>query len=142
MEKMKVFLDSSVIISYFRDERDVAKLFSKRVLEKVQFVINPIVYQEIILVMNRIDYKIDLEELGDFVKVVQIDKTKKDAYLEKMRELRNLMVHTNDILVLQSAMSESDYLLTLDNQLLEIGEIDSLRILSPSAFWDLLEGRQ
>jgi len=142
MEKMKVFLDSSVIISYFRDERDTAKLFSKRVLEKVQFMINPIVYQEIILVMNRIDHKIDLEKLRDFVKVVQIDKTKKDAYLEKMRELRNLMVHTNDILVLQSAMSESNYLLTLDNQLLEIGEIDSLRILSPSAFWDLLEGRQ
>ena len=142
MKKLKVFLDTSVIVSYFQNHRDVVKLFSRRVLEKVQYLINPIVYQEIILAMSHIDGKIDLGNLDNFVRVVQIDRTKTDVYLKRMRELRNLLVHTNDILILQTAISEGDYLLTLDSQLLELREIDSLTILSPSRFLNLLEGRQ
>ena len=141
MEKIRVFLDTSVIISYFQNVRDVVELFSERVREKVQFIVNPIVYQEIILAMRHIE-NIDLEKLDNFVELVSIERTKIGAYLEKMREFRNLMVHTNDILILQTAILEGDYLLTLDNQLLEIEKIDSLKIMSPRQFLNSLEGRQ
>lgn len=146
MEKLKVFLDTNVIVSYFQGSRDVVDLFSMKVLEKVQYIINPIIYQEIILVMERIQKrdlkKIDLTKIDNFVKVVQIDSSKIDVYLKKMREFRNLLVHTNDILILQTAILECDYLLTLDNDLLEIGEIDSLKIVSPREFFNMLEAYQ
>lgn len=146
MEKLKVFLDTNVIVSYFQGRRDVVDLFSMKVLEKVQYIINPIIYQEIILVMERIQKrdlkKIDLTKIDNFVRVVQIDSSKIDVYLNKMREFRNLLVHTNDILILQTAILECDYLLTLDNDLLEIGEIDSLKIVSPREFFNMLEAYQ
>lgn len=141
MGKLKVFLDSSVIISYFQNERDLAELFSKEVLDRVRYIINPIVYQEIILAMRRVE-GLDLKKLGDSVEIVQIDRSEMDGYLEKVRSLRNLLVHTNDILILQNAISEGDYLLTLDSQLLEIREIESLKIVSPREFFNILEGRQ
>jgi len=141
-----VFFDTSVIVSYFQGRRDVVDLFSMKVLEKVQYIINPIIYQEIILVMERIQKrdlkKIDLTKIDNFVRVVQIDSSKIDVYLNKMREFRNLLVHTNDILILQTAILECDYLLTLDNDLLEIGEIDSLKIVSPREFFNMLEAYQ
>ena len=146
MEKLKVFLDTNVIVSYFQGRRDVVDLFSKKVLEKVQYIVNPIVYQEIILVMERMQKndpsRIDLEKLDDFVEVVQIDRSKMDFYINKMREFRNLLVHTNDILILQTAILECDYLLTLDNNLLQISQIDSLKIVSPREYFIMLGVRQ
>jgi len=146
MEKLKVFLDTNVIVSYFQGRRDVVDLFSKKVLEKVKYIVNPIVYQEIILIMEQIRKnnlkKIDLEKLDYFVEVVQVDRSKMDIYFDKMREFRNLLVHTNDILILQTAILECDYLLTLDNDLLRIRQINSLRIVSPREYFIMLGVRQ
>lgn len=146
MEKLRVFLDTSVIVSYFLGDRDLVDLFSEKVLEKVHYIVNPIVYQETILVMRskstRRLTKFDLNKMADYVEVVQIDRPKMESYLEKMRKFRNLLVHTNDILILQTAILQCDYLLTLDHGLLEISQIDSLKIISPNEYFILLGVRQ
>lgn len=141
MRKLKAFLDTSVIISYFQNEKDLAKLFSKEVLEKVQYIISPIVYQEIFLAMRRVE-GVDLKKLDKIVEMAQIDRSEMDVYLDKVKSLRNLLVHTNDILVLQTAISAADYLLTLDGQLLEIREIESLKIVSPREFFNIVGALQ
>lgn len=140
MKKLRVFLDTNIIISYFNNEANIKKLFSKEVLEKVQYIINPIVYQEIILSGNKIKNSINLNELNNNAKLVQIDPTKID--IKKISELRNNLVHTNDFFILQTAISNSDYLLTLDESLLRIGEINSLKVISPNEFFKLLGVRQ
>jgi len=144
MKKLKVFLDTSIIVSHFQDRKDVSWLFSKEVLEKVQYVINSIVYQETILVMDQLGARslVDFEKLDKFVTVVQIDKSKTDVYLEKLRKFRNLLVHANEFLILQTAILECDYLLTLDNHFLQIGKVNSLRIVSPTQFFEMLGAYQ
>ncbi len=137
--KMKVFLDANVLISYFKNEEILRNLFSKEVLEKVQYITNPVVCQEIILAGDRIKEKIDIKKL-DNVNIVQTDTTKMD--IGKIKEFRNKLVHTNDILILQSATSGSDYLLTFDKNLLNIKGIESLKIISPDEFFELLGAGQ
>jgi predicted nucleic acid-binding protein len=139
MGKLKVFLDTSILFSYFRNEKDVMKLFSKEMLEKVQYIINPIVYQELILAGDRIKEKIEFKKIEDHVKMVQIDTSKMDIDHKRVREFRNRIVHTNDVLILQTAISECDYLLTLDQFLINIGkEIKTLKVVSPNEFFKLL----
>lgn len=146
MEKLRVFVDTNVIVSYLLGEGNLVDLFSEEVLEKVQYFINPIVYQETILAIGPIWRwrlaEIELNRIADYVEVVQIDSSKMDSYLEKVQKFRNLLVHTNDILILQTAISQCDYLLTLDHDLLEISQIDSLRIISPSEYFSVLGVRQ
>lgn len=140
MSKLRAFLDTSIIIAYFRNREDTLRLFSSRVLVKVQYIINPIVYQETILLAKRIG-DVDLRKIDEFVDVVRMDKEQID--LRKIREFRNLMVHSNDILILQTAISsECEYLLTLDNDLLEIKKIGPLRILSPGEFLSTLREQE
>ena len=146
MEKLRVFLDTNVIVLYLLGKRNLVDLFSQKVLEKVHYIVNPIVYQETILAMGPIWRRrfaeIDLNKIAEYVEVVQIDSSKMDSYLEKMRKFRNLLVHADDILILQTAILQCDYLLTLDYGLLEIGQIDSLKIISPNEYFILLGVRQ
>lgn len=145
---MKVFLDTNVIISYLQGNGDLRNLFSKRILEKVQYVISPIVYQEIIFAANQMEKKdllrtqTDLAKIDNFVKVVSIDTSKIEVESKTMRELRNRLVHANDILILQTAVLHCNYLLTLDGNLLKIGKMDSLKIISPSEYFHVVEARQ
>jgi predicted nucleic acid-binding protein len=60
----------------------------------------------------------------------------------KLRDLRNRMVHSNDILILQTASLNCDYFLTMDKKLLEIERLGSMRIVSPAEYFNLVEGRQ
>jgi predicted nucleic acid-binding protein len=139
MKKLRIFLDTTIIISYFNKEVNVRKLFSKEVLEKVQYIINPIVYQEIFL-SDKIKNSIDFKKLNDNVNLVQIDT--KEIDIKKISELRNNLVHTNDFLILQTAIFNSDYLLTLDQAMIGIGKINSLKVISPNEFFKLLGVRQ
>lgn len=135
MKKLRTFLDTNVVISYLLNEKHLASLFSPELLEKVEYIINPIVYQETIFVMRRQLARINLNKIHEFVKVVQIDSSKTNFYVEKLQKLDKFIAHTNDLLILQTAISECDYLLTLDHQLLEIRGVDSLKIVSPVEFF-------
>lgn len=136
MKKIRVFLDTNILLLYFKGELKLQKLFSEDILAKVQFAINPIVYQELILVSDRFRDKLDFKQINDNIKLIPLDKM--DLDYEKIRSLRNQMVHANDILILQTSVSKCDYLLTEDRQLLEIKEIKPLKIISIKDFFELL----
>ena len=124
-------------------DKEVQKIFSKEVLEKVQYVVSPIVIQELIFVSKRIGEKINLKEIDNFVNIVSPEIAKTSTDLKKIKEFRNFMIHTNDILLVQSAISSGcDYFLTYDIPLAEIGEIKSLKMISPEAFSNLLGVRR
>jgi len=134
MEKIRVFLDSSIIISYLRNEKSLRNLFSRRVLERVQYIINPIISQEILLVAESIKEKSLLAQIYKYIKIIPLD-----VDFDKLMRFRNVMAHTNDILIIETASGESDYLLTLDRTFLKLNQLRPLEIISPKQFFKLLE---
>ena len=148
MEKLKVFLDTSVVISYLQGNKELENLFSQRILRKVRYMVSSIVYQEIIFATNRMEMiyrrhiRKELAKFDTFVEVIPDDASKMRLDPKKLRDMRNLMIHSNDILIFQTAILNCDYLLTLDQKLLEIKKMDSLRIVSPAGFFPLMVGRQ
>ncbi len=137
MEKIRVFLDTNILILYFRGKPELKKLFSKEVLKRVQFVINPIVFQEIILVSDSLKEKLDFKKINNNIELIPLNKS--DLDYDKIRNFRNMAVHANDILILQTSLSNCDYLLTEDKQLLSINDIKPLSIISIKDFFKLLE---
>ncbi len=143
MKKITVFLDTSIIISYLRDEEILKGLFSNKILKKVKYIINPIVYQEILLLADSIrkaskkSKKPIFEEIFKFIKVIPLD-----CDFEKLTRFRNYLIHSNDIFVLETAYSNSDYLLTLDNAFLKLNHLESLEIINPEQFFKILEEKQ
>jgi predicted nucleic acid-binding protein len=148
MEKLKVFLDTSVVISYLQGNKELENLFSQSILREVRYMVSSVVYQEIIFATDRMEMiyrrhtRTELAKFDSFVEVIPDDASKMRLDPKKLRDLRNLMIHSNDILILQTALLNCDYLLTLDKELLEIRKMASLRIVSPAEFFPLVEGRQ
>ena len=48
----------------------------------------------------------------------------------------------DDYLIAHAVMGQADYLVTGDDDLLSLGRIDTIRILSPRQFWDLLKAQR
>jgi len=134
MKKINVFLDTSIIIPYLRNEEILKELFSNRVLKKVTYIINPIISQEILLLTESMREKSLFEQIFKYIKLIPLD-----CDFEKLRQFRNLMVHSNDIFILETASSKSDYLLTLDKDLLKLKQLESLEIITPEQFFKILE---
>jgi predicted nucleic acid-binding protein len=146
--KIKGFLDSNVVIAYLQGKEETKTLFSDRVLAKAQYLISPIVYQEVLLFSNLME-KRDLIRTGatldlieNLAKVVTIAEMKTKTDPKILRQLRNRMVHTNDIVILQAALNNCDYFLTFDRDLLRVKELVTLKIVTPVEFLRLLEENQ
>jgi len=145
LDKLRVFLDTNVIISYLQGNAEVKDLFLDEILEKVHYVVSPVVYQELIFASNQMEKRDALRTQADFAKVdryvevVSLETSKIKVDSKNLRGLRNRLVHANDILILQTAVSSCDYLLTLDKKLLEIEKMDSMRIVSPTEYFHLVE---
>lgn len=134
MKKIRVFLDSSVIVLYLKGEKSLKGLFSSRVLEKVQYIINPIISQEILLMAESIEEKSSLSIIFKHIRTIPLD-----VEFDTLKRFRNKVAHTNDILILQTAISESYYLLTQDRELLNLEQFSPLEIISPEQFFKILE---
>lgn len=137
MKKLRVFLDSSVLIAYFRKEEGFKRLFSQEVTNKVTYVINPVVFQELLLLGSRTEEELNFEEISKHVEILEIDVERSTKYLREARQLRNKAVHTNDLLIMGTAAT-CDYLLTYDKALIALGSYESVKVISPRRFFELL----
>ncbi len=137
-EKIRVFLDSSILVQYFKGDRKLKGLFSSEILNKVQFAINPIVFQEILLINRRLDEKIDFNKIEEHLKILPIGEITDENEIKNIKMIRNYLAHSNDILIIKSSLEECDYLLSTDKELLNIGSIGSLKIICPEEFFNLM----
>lgn len=139
--KKQAFLDTSVFISYLQGKEGLDRLFSSEVRKKVRYVINPIVFQELLLATGKAGNPLDINKCTKFVDVLPIDaKTTKESF-DKLRELRNISAHANDLLIWGTAAS-CDYLVTYDRDFRTLGAGESVQVVSPEEFMKLLEGIQ
>jgi predicted nucleic acid-binding protein len=127
-----VFLDSNVIIGYLQGEPSAAQLFSAEAEGLIRFAINPIVLQELLLAADAAD-RPEFERIRDHFRVLPIDFAKAEALLPQVRALRNRLAHSNDILILSSAI-ECDFLVTRDALLKSLVTADKPQVVTPEEF--------
>ena len=137
--KKKVFLDTNVILCYLSGDPRCEGLFEKSARRDYQYVINSIVIQELLHAteFSRARGKINREVLNRFLSRLEVTKLgdeKEIRDLTTLNKLRNLIVHTNDLLNISSALKECDFFVTLDRDLLQLEVLGRTRLLSPSEF--------
>jgi len=132
--KIRAFLDTNVLLEYIAGKAELKSLFSDEVRERAAFAVNAIVLQELLLAGNDSTGGIDLTRVIPYLEVIGagVDLSSPETQAE-LRELRNLVLHTNDVLILAGARS-CDVLLTYDRKLIEAGESSAVRSETPEEF--------
>ena len=129
-QKIRAFLDTNVLLEYFRGKAELQHLFSEEVRERAAFAVNGIVLQELLL--SQVNDR-DLAAMEPYVEIVAVGADPASPELQTMlRDVRNHSLHVNDILILATARSY-DVLLTYDRDLLQAGNA-VLRSETPEEF--------
>ena len=133
--KLKVFLDSNVVLKYLRANEDVEFLFSSETLSKVTYCVNPIVIQEILLAQPAYP-KRNLDEFKNYLEIKELNKEASDEIFSRVKQIRNKIVHTNDLLILGSA-AECDFIITSDKDILDLttqDNVEGVNAITPQEF--------
>jgi predicted nucleic acid-binding protein len=130
---MRVVLDTNVLIEYFRGKPQLRELFSPQLRDRIQFAINPVVLQELLLVGGAIGNVVDLKVIEDNLEIIPSDVVADPAALQRIRSLRNRVAHANDLVILGSVHS-GEVFLTYDERLTALGEWSGVRITTPDIF--------
>jgi len=143
MSRIRAFLDSNVLASYFLGEPQAQRLFDRDVTKRVQYIISPLVLQELLLVSEELGKKENGEQmnrlLSKYLTVKELDEDTIKASVERIKRLRNRIVHANDLLNIQVAATTSDVFVTRDKELLSLKQVDSVEVITPERFFDLVE---
>jgi predicted nucleic acid-binding protein len=132
-DRPRVFLDSSVVKAYLEGVPPSARILDPKVLAAFRLAVNPIVIQEALSVAEALGQGGLLADLQSQVQILPVDLKRAESLLPSARELRDRLIHSNDILMLSSAM-DCDILLTYD---LTVGLVagGELQVLTPEEFF-------
>jgi putative PIN family toxin of toxin-antitoxin system len=143
MSRIRVFLDTNVLASYLLGEPEARRLFDRNITKRVQYIISPIVLQELLLISDELAKKERPDEisrlLSKYLTVKELDEDTLKASAERIKQLRNRLMHANDLINIQVAATTADFFVTQDKQLLGLKRVDSVEVISPERFFDLLE---
>ena len=96
---------------------------------RIRFAVNPIVLQELLLAADAAGHP-GFEQIRDHLRVLPLDYAKAEAFLPKVRLLRNRLPHPNDILILSSA-DKCDFLVTRDAVLKNLVTSEKPQVVTP-----------
>ncbi|GEA25632.1 hypothetical protein MiAbW_00168 [Microcystis aeruginosa NIES-4325] len=116
MEKPLVFLDTDVLASYLRGDLASVHLFDREILDRFRIAINAIILQELLFLAEVRNQPEIIDRIQEKVTILDFDLVKLDKYWQNARYIRNILVNSNDVLILSSA-ANCDYLVTYDRQL-------------------------
>jgi putative PIN family toxin of toxin-antitoxin system len=134
---MKVFLDTNVLASAAAT-RGLCADVVRQVLASHQLFISDQVLNELESVL-RSKFGAGQDLIDDFIWLLQ-----QDSVLAQPGQLPKVKLQDkDDLLILGAAIaSGAEVLVTGDKELLELGDIEGLEILSPRQFWEKLKAQQ
>jgi predicted nucleic acid-binding protein len=124
-----VFLDTGVIIEFLRGDRSAANLVSAEAEGQIRFAVNPIVLQELLLAADGAS-RPEFEQIREHLQVLPLDLAKAEALIERVRALRNRLIHSNDLLILSNA-EECDFLVTRDARFKNLVTKEKPEVVTP-----------
>lgn len=140
MERNRVFLDTSILITALLSSRGGSFYILSQLKERYRFLINKYVFNETLEVIEekfpqKEELKSDLFSLLGSSKVEILSNPSKSS-LKKVSKI----INKEDAPVLLSALEHSDFLLTLDrkhflnSEVIKFGKKYNLQILTPKEF--------
>ena len=132
---MKVFVDTNVLVSAVATRGLCADVL-REVLAAHDLVISRQVLDEVRRVLQT-KFSVSPDLIADFIKLLQQDATIASPGRVPNVELRDRA----DRLILSAAVAcGADMLVTGDNELLALGTVEGVAIVSPRQFWTKLRG--
>lgn len=133
---MRVFLDTNVLVSAVATRGLCADVL-REILVSHQLVVSIPLITEL---KNILHTKIGIPQktISDFVGVLN-----QDPILSENTKLRTIDINDkDDIIILSTALNgNAESFVTGDKELLELGKIQSMEIMSPRKFWETLRTR-
>ncbi len=133
---MRVFLDTNVLVSAVATRGLCADVL-REILTSHQLVVSAPLISELNKILHS-KIGIPQETISDYIEVLT-----QDSILSKNNSLTDIDINDkDDILNLSTALNgNAELFVTGDKELLELGKIQSMRILSPREFWETLKTR-
>ncbi len=132
-EKKKVYVDPAIILEFFLGEARYRRLFSDSMMKKYEFLITVKDYQKLLLgyhaqdLNNKIKFTSieGLLSLYPYQDSPQAEKYFKHKALKKLKKKKK---HESFIHALECAAGYIELYITEDEELIEIGKIESVQI--------------
>jgi len=127
---MKVFLDTNVLVSAMATRGLCADVL-RETLASHQLVVSPPLFKELRRVLRQ-KLHIPGKLIDDAIEMLQ-----QDAHFATSSTLLDVKIRDkDDLMILSSALNgNADLLVTGDKELLELGKIEGMEIVSPRGFW-------
>jgi uncharacterized protein len=142
---VKVLLDANVLISYLLapdDARTVVQVVNTCLTEAVTLLVPPELISEIettVQQLAHLNVRIELAKVAVLMDALTMIGIVPPPIAASAAERRRVTRDANDdYLVGQALLHEVDYLVTGDKDLLVLGKVQNLRILSPAQFWNIV----
>jgi putative PIN family toxin of toxin-antitoxin system len=131
---MRVFLDTNVLVSAVATRGLCADVL-REILVSHQLVISSPLIDEL---KNILHTKIGIpqEIISDFIELLT-----QDSIFSEKTSLTHIDIRDkDDIIIISTALNENaEIFITGDKELLELGIVQSMRIVSPRTFWEALK---
>lgn len=133
---MKIFLDTNVLVSAAAT-RGLCSDVLREVLTSQQLIISPLILDELKMALRQ-KLKVPNELIDEFIGMIQQDAH--FATSGKSPDIRFQDKH--DLMILASALNgNADLFVTGDKELLDLGEVENMEIVSPRMFWEKLKAQ-
>ena len=128
---MKVFLDTNVLVSAMATRGLCADVL-REILTSHQLVVSVPLFNELKLVLRE-KLRIPGKLIDDAIEILR-----QDAHFATPSTLSDVKIRDkDDLIILSSALNgNANLLVTGDKELLDLGKIEDMEIVSPRGFWE------
>ena len=134
---MKVFLDTNVLVSAMAT-RGLCSDVLREVLTSHQLVVSAALFTELKRVLRQ-KLRIPAELINEAIEILQ-----QDAYFSAASTFPDVEIRDkDDLMILSSALNgNADLLVTGDKELLDLGKVEAMEIVSPRGFWEKVQAKR
>jgi putative PIN family toxin of toxin-antitoxin system len=130
---MRVFFDTNVLVSAFTSRGLCNELFKGATVSCTLVVSSPLLAETRRILLER--FKVPREYVDEAIAIVEEDAVKAPA----ASPLEIAIKDRDDILILSSVIhGKADFFVTGDKEVIALGNLGPMRILTPRDFWFVL----
>lgn len=131
---MKIFLDTNVLVSAAATRGLCADVL-REVLTSQQLIVSLPILNELKMVLHQ-KLQVPNELIDEFIGMIQ-----QDAHVATPGKLPDIWIRDkDDLIILSSALNgNTDLFVTGDKELLDVGKVENMEIVSPRMFWERLK---
>ena len=132
---MKIVIDTNIFISSFFWGGNPKEVFERVVNGLDELIITDEILHEIAVVMSSSKFSLEKSEIDDYVKIIE-------RFSRKIKSVNKLVFSSrdpDDDKILKCAISgDVDFIITGDKDLLVIKEYETIKIMKPKDYLELL----